>query len=60
MLSEDTIEEAIRLIEHCLDKLGDLDSSIEGWIELLDVASDEITVARNAAKCDLEDDFDRE
>jgi hypothetical protein len=51
-------DEALDAITSCIDVLGELDPSIEGYIELLKLAEHEIQTSLRAAMCDLENEIE--
>lgn len=58
MLPDHIKDEAIQIMTDCIDKLGELDPSIEGYLELLDIASYEIDTARKSSRHDLDEEFE--
>jgi len=58
MLTDATYEEALTIITNAVDELGDLDSSVEGYIDLLNYAIEEIQAYLTAVKLDLAEDFE--
>ena len=50
MLTNETYEEALAIITDMTDELGELDRSVDGYIDLLKLALEEISVSLAAAK----------
>ena len=58
MLTDAIYEEALTVITTMIDSISDIDPSIEGYIDLLEYAMEEIGVCLSAAKCDLENEIE--
>jgi archaellum component FlaC len=57
-VSNETYEEVMELTTKFVDQLGELEPSIEGYIDVLKAAIEEITVSLVAAKDDLENEME--
>jgi len=60
MITDAVYEEALTIITDMLDELGELDPSVEGYIDLMEFAIAEIEVSLSAARADIVDQFDEE
>jgi hypothetical protein len=58
MLTDATYVEALHIITEATDFLAELDSSVEGYIDLLEFAIEEFKVSLDAAKTDLGTEYD--
>lgn len=53
MLSNETYEEALNIITDMMDELGELEPSLEGYIDLLEYAIEEIKNNLDSSRADL-------
>jgi hypothetical protein len=56
LVLDTTYEEALVLIDNLTDELGKLEPSVEGYVDLLKFAIEELQVCLNSARDDLDAD----
>jgi hypothetical protein len=58
MVSDELFERVTQMVMKLTDEIGNLDPSVEGYLDLLTHAQEEIQVNIDAAKCDLDDEWE--